>query len=112
MEALSRMSIKEVKHVLKGIAWRGVREWLRKEARGCPKLELMRKLIANCVCKMTCDDIGCKIRRRISMKLKGGMAELRIELTGGMGCIGMSSLVGTVMEKWKMLGTFCCTALA
>ena len=41
IEALSGLLVKEVKHVLKDIAWRKVREGWGEEARGWPKLELI-----------------------------------------------------------------------
>ena len=67
-----------MKHILKCMAWRRVREGWREETRARPKLEVMERLM-DCGCKAICVEIDCKRQRRILMKLRGGMAELRIE---------------------------------
>ena len=78
MQALSGLSMNEVKHILKCMAWRRAREGWREETRARPKLELMGRLM-DCACKARCVEIDCKRQRRMLMKLRGGTAELRIE---------------------------------
>ena len=78
MQAFSGLSINEVKHILKCMAWRRAREGWREETRARPKLEVMRRLM-DCECKARCAEIDCKRQRRMLMKLRGGTAELRIE---------------------------------
>ena len=41
MQALSGLSMNEVKHILKCMAWRRAREGWREETRARPKLEVM-----------------------------------------------------------------------
>ena len=78
MQALSGLSMNEVKHILKCMAWRRAREGWREETRAHPKLEVMGRLM-DCECKARCVEIDCKRQRRMLMKLRGGTAELRIE---------------------------------
>jgi len=61
MHAFSGLSLSEVKHVLKYMAWRTAREEWREEARARPKLEVTGRLM-DCRCKARCVDIGCKGR--------------------------------------------------
>ena len=74
------LSLSEMKHILKCMAWRRAREGRREEAivKASPKLEVMRRLM-DCRCKARCVEIDCKRQRRMLMKLRGGTAELRIE---------------------------------
>ena len=78
VQALSGLTMNEVKHILKCMAWRKVREWWKEETRGRPKLEVMGGLM-DCECKTRCVEIDCKRQRRMLMKLRGGTAELRVE---------------------------------
>ena len=55
-----------------------VREGWREEARGRSKLEVIRMLMDG-ECKLRCVEIVCKRQRRMLVKLKDGMAELRID---------------------------------
>ena len=45
MQALSELSLSEVKHILKHMAWRRAREGWREEAGARPKLEVMGRLM-------------------------------------------------------------------
>ena len=45
MQALSRLSLSKVKHILKCTAWRRAREGWRGKARVHPKLEVMGRLM-------------------------------------------------------------------
>ena len=78
MQALSGLSVNEVKDILKCVAWRRAREGWRKETRARPKLEVMGRSM-DCECKARCVEIDYKRQRRMLMKLRGGPAELRIE---------------------------------
>ena len=78
MQALNGLSMNEVKHILKCMAWRRAREGWREETRARPKLEVRGRLM-DCECKARCVEIDCKRQRRMLMKLRGGTAELRIE---------------------------------
>ena len=49
MQALSGLSMNEVKHILKCMAWRRAREGWREETRARPKLEVMERLM-DCEC--------------------------------------------------------------
>ena len=49
MQALSGLSLSEVKHILKCMAWRRAREGWREEARARSKLEVMGRLM-DCGC--------------------------------------------------------------
>ncbi len=82
MQALSGLSLSDVKHMLKYMTWRRAREGWREKARAHPKLEVMRRLM-DCRCKARCVEIDCKRQRRMLMKLTGGTAELRIHMAGG-----------------------------
>ena len=75
MQALSGLSLSEVKHILKYTAWRRTRKGWREEARARPKLEVMGRLM-NRKCEARCVEIDCKRQRSMLMKLRGGMAEL------------------------------------
>ena len=77
--ALDGLSMKEVKQLLKNIAWRRVRAEWREKAKGQSKLEMIGKLMDN-ECKAWCVGVDCKRRRRMLTKLRGGTAELRIEI--------------------------------
>ncbi len=44
MQALSGLSLSEVKHIMKCMAWRRAREGWREEAGARPKLEVMGRL--------------------------------------------------------------------
>ena len=77
-EAMSGLTLKEVKQVLKDIAWREVREVWREAARERPKLEVIGSLM-DAECKARCVEIECKMQRRMMVKLRGGTAELRVE---------------------------------
>ena len=77
-EAISRLTMKEVKQVLKNIAWREVREVWREAARERPKLEVIGSLM-DAECKAQCVEIECKMQRRMMVKLRRGTAELRVE---------------------------------
>ena len=70
--------MREVKQVLKDIAWREVREVWREAARERPKLEVTGSLM-DAKCKVRCVEIECKMQRRVMVKLRGGTAELRVE---------------------------------
>ena len=50
MQALSGLSLSEVKHMLKYMAWKRAREGRREEGRARPKLEVMGRLM-DCRCK-------------------------------------------------------------
>ena len=78
VEALSGLLMKEVKHLLKVIAWRKVRMVWREEARGRSVLEVIGRLVDG-ECKARCVEIDCNKQRRMLVKLRGGTAELRIE---------------------------------
>ena len=79
MGVLDGLSIKEVKQLLKDIAWRRVRAEWREKAKVQSKLEMIGKLMDN-ECKARCVGVDCKRRRRMLTKLRGGTAELRIEI--------------------------------
>ena len=78
IQALSGLSLSEVKHISKCTAWRRAREGWREEARVRPKLEVMGRLMDH-RCEARCVEVDCKRQRRMLMKLRGGTAELRIE---------------------------------
>ena len=78
IQALSGLSLCEMKHILKYMAWRRAREGWREEAKVCPKLEVMGRLM-DCRCEARRVEVDCKRQRRVLMKLRGGTAELRIE---------------------------------
>ena len=67
-EAVSGLTKKEVKQVLKDIAWREVREAWREAARERPKLEVIGSLMG-ADCKAQCVEIECKMQRRMMVKL-------------------------------------------
>ena len=77
--ALDGLTIKEVKQLLKDTAWRRVKAAWREKAEGSSKLEMTRKLMDN-ECKARCVGMDCKRRRRMMAKLRGGTAELGIEI--------------------------------
>ena len=78
MEALSGLMVREVKQILKYIAWRKVREVWREEARAQSKLVMIGRLM-DYGCKAQCVEVDCKRQRGMLAKLRGGTAELRIE---------------------------------
>ena len=67
-EAVSGLTLKEVKQVLKDIAWREVREVWREAARERPKLEVIGSLM-DAECKARCVEIECKMQGRMMVKL-------------------------------------------
>ena len=56
MQALSGLSMNEVKHISKCMTWRRAREGWREETRARPKLEVMGRLM-DCECKARCVEI-------------------------------------------------------
>ena len=78
MEALNGLSMREVQHLVKDIAWRKVREGWREEASRRSKLEVIGRLMDG-ECMPRCVEVACKRQRRMLVKLRGGTAELRIE---------------------------------
>ena len=78
IQALSGLSLSELKHVLKCTAWRRAREGWREEAKVRPKLEVIGRLM-DCRCVTRCVEVVCKRQCRMLMRLRGGTAELRIE---------------------------------
>ena len=78
VEALNGLTMREVKQMLKDVAWRKVREVWREEARVRSKLGMMGRLMDE-ECKSRCVEVDCKRQRRMLAKLRGGTAELRIE---------------------------------
>ena len=85
MVTLDGLTIKEVKQLLKDTVWWRVKAVWREKAKGSSKLEMTGKLIDN-DCKARCVGMDCKRRRRMKAKLRGGTAELGIEIgiLGGM----------------------------
>ena len=77
VEALSRLSLSEVRQMLRDVAWREVMDSWREEAGSHSKLVEVRKLIEK-ECKARCVEVKCK-RRRILAKLRGGTAGLEVE---------------------------------
>ena len=78
VEALNGLTMREMKQMLKDVAWRKVREVWREEARVRSKLGMMGRLMDD-ECKSRCVEVDCKRQRRMLAKLRGGTAELRIE---------------------------------
>ena len=78
-EALGGLSMGEVKSVLTEVAWREVRGVWRQEAQRHPKLDLIGRLM-----EKECEGCGMmvkdKMRRRRLVKLRGGTAELAVEI--------------------------------
>ena len=64
MQALSGLSLSEVKHILKCTAWRRAREGWREEARARPKLEIIGTLM-DCSCEARCAEVNCKRQRML-----------------------------------------------
>ena len=79
MVALDGLTIMEVKQLLKDRVWQSVKAAWREKAEGSSKLEMTRKLMDN-ECKACCLGTDCKSRRRVMAKLRGGTAELGIEI--------------------------------
>ena len=77
--ALDGLIIKEVKQLLKDTTWRRVRAVWREKAKGSSKLEMTGKLMNN-ECKARCVGMDCKRCRMMMAKLRGGTAELGIEI--------------------------------
>ena len=77
-EPVSGLTMKEVKQVLKDIAWREVREVWREAAREWPKVQVIGSLM-DAECRARCVEIECKMQRRMMVKLRGETAELRVE---------------------------------
>ena len=67
-EAVSGLTMKVVKQVLKDIAWREVREVWREAARERSKLVVIGSLM-DADCKAGCVKIECKMQRRRMVKL-------------------------------------------
>ena len=65
--------------LLKDTAWWRVKAVWREKAEGSSKLEMTRKLMDN-ECKARCAGMDCKRRRRMMAKMRGGTAELGIEI--------------------------------
>ena len=63
---------------MKDIVWKKVREGWREEASRRSKLEVIRRLMDG-ECMPRCVEVTCKWQRRMLVKLRGRMAELRIE---------------------------------
>ena len=63
-EAMSGLTMKELKQVLKDKAWREMREVWREAARERPELEVILSLM-NAECKARCVEIECKMQRRM-----------------------------------------------
>jgi len=78
LEGLGRLSLTEIGHMMRDIAWREVKKEWEAEARERSKLEVMRGLLA-IDSKARCVDFNCKSQRRIMAKLRGGTAPLRME---------------------------------
>ena len=76
---LDGLTIKEVKQLLKDTAWRRVKAVWREKAKRSSKLEMTGKLMDN-ECKARCVGMDCKRHRRMLAKLRGGTAELGIEI--------------------------------
>ena len=76
---LDGLTIKEVKQLLKDTVWRRVKAAWREKAKGSSKLEVTGKLMDN-ECKARCVGMDCKRRRRMMAKLRGGTAELGVEI--------------------------------
>ena len=77
--ALNGVTAKEVKQVLKDTMWQRARADWREEAMGKPKLEMTGRLMES-ECKARCVWIDCKRHRRMMTRLRGGTAELGIEV--------------------------------
>ena len=78
VEALSGLTVREVKQILKDITWRKVKEVWREEARVRSKLVMIGRLMDH-ECEARYVEVDCKRQRRMLAKLRGGTAELRIE---------------------------------
>ena len=63
IQALSGLSLSEVKHILKCTAWRIAREGWREEARVRPKLEVMGRLLDR-RCEARCVEVDCKMAEK------------------------------------------------
>ena len=79
MVTLDGLTIKEVKQILKDTAWGRVKAVRREKAKESSRLEMTGKLMDN-ECKARCVGMDCKRRRRMMAKLRGGTAELGIEI--------------------------------
>ena len=78
VEALSRLSLSEVRQMLRDVAWREVMDSWREEVGSRSKLVEVRKLIKK-ECEARCVEVKCRRRRRILAKLRGGTAGLEVE---------------------------------
>ena len=76
---LDGLTIKEVKQLLKDTAWQKVKTIWREKAKGSSKLEMTGKLMNN-ERKALCVGMDCKRHRRMMAELRGGTAELGIEI--------------------------------
>ena len=68
VEALSGLTMREVKLALKAIAWRKVREVWKEEARGQSKV--MIGWLTDYECKARCVEVDCKRQRSMLAKLR------------------------------------------
>ena len=78
VEDLRRMSLMEIGHMLRDIAWREVKKGWEADAQERSKLKVLQGLLASGG-KARCMDVNCKRRRRVLAKLRGGTAALMIE---------------------------------
>ena len=77
VEALSRLSLSEVRQMLRDVAWREVIDSWREEAGSRSKLVEVRKLIEK-ECQARRVEVKCR-RTRILTKLRDGTAGLEVE---------------------------------
>ena len=99
MQALGRLSLSEVKHILKCTAWRRAREGWREETRVRPKLEVMGRLLDR-RCEARCVEVDCKRQRRMLLKLRGGTTQIYATRRR------CKSVRCVTKEKWKMWSIF------
>ena len=78
VEDLGRMSLMEIGHMLRDIAWREVKKGWEANAQERSKWKVLQGLLASGG-KARCMDVNCKRQRRVLAKLRGGTAALRIE---------------------------------
>ena len=62
--------LEKLRHMMKGITWRDVREVWRKEALGHLKLRMMR--LTEFECGDHCVTMKCKWQRNLGLRLEGG----------------------------------------
>ena len=78
VEGLGSLSLTEIGHMLRDIAWREVKKGWKAEAHERSKLEVLRGLLA-IDGKARCVAVNCKRQRRMVAKLRGETVALRIE---------------------------------